>query len=342
MSTPALTRQRNLTLECCKLVASCFVVFIHVPFPWPMGEFVLCLARFAVPMFFGISGWYSYQTPAEKLLRRMGHMLLLELAGIVIMHLWWAAAAVYTGADVLQTLLDAVPDRQAMFRWLVFNDDPYGGQLWYLSASAFAYGAFWLYVRLTGRRWGYRPAYVLGACLLAGHFLMGELSVFTGLEIYSRNYRSGLFMGLPLFLMGLFLREHRQKLLAKLGTPQLLALMAGGMILSVAEWKYFGIQELYFGLLLAVPALLLAASTHPGVPRWLEGPAKISGFLSTGIFLVHFAVVDIYLAFVQWRVEQYFGAAEPWLQPFGVLAISGAGAAAWLIVVSLWKKWRNI
>lgn len=341
MPTSVLGKQRNLTLECCKLLASCFVVFIHVPFPWPVGEFVLCLARFAVPMFFAISGWYSYRVPADKLLKRMGHMLLLELAGIAIMQVWGVAATVYIGADVWQSLLNAVPGRQALWRWLIFQDDPYGGQLWYLSASAFVYGVFWLYNRLTQNRWGYRPAYFVGACLLLGHFLMGELSVFTGLEIYSRNYRSGLFMGLPLFLMGLFLREYREKLLEMFRMPQLMTLMLLGMGISVAEWRCFGKQELYFGLLLEVPALLLAVSCYPRVPRWLDGMARISGSVSTGIYLVHFAVLDIYLAFFQWRIEYCCGGMEPWLQPFAVLAISAAGAVLWMIPEAFWKRLRK-
>ena len=79
-SPPERTARRNLTLELCKLIAACFVVFIHVPFPAPAGEWVLCLARFAVPMFFAISGWYSYGAAPNKLLHRMVRVLALELA----------------------------------------------------------------------------------------------------------------------------------------------------------------------------------------------------------------------------------------------------------------------
>lgn len=330
--------RRNLTLEICKLIGACFVVFIHVPFPWPAGELVLCLARFAVPLFFAVSGWYSYRATPEKLLRRMGHVLLLELAGIVIVQLWGCFAAVYTGRSLLEQLKSIVPGREALARWLLFQDDPYGGQLWYLSASAFVYGVLWLYSRFGRERWGYRPLYVLGAFLLAAHFCMGELSRFTGLEVYFRNYRTGALMGLPLCLMGLFLREHRQTLLDRLNTPRLLMILLLGTGLSVAEWRCFGVQELYGGLLLSVPALMLLTSLHPGVPRWLEKAAAACGPVSTGIYLMHLVVYDIYLAFFQWRVEVYFGAAEPWLQPFGVLGLSMAAALAWMLVLGGMKK----
>lgn len=271
----------------------------------------------------------------------MGHMLLLELAGILIMNLWGLAAAKYVGMDLLKWFLNSIPDGRAVLRWVIFQDNPYGGQLWYLSASAFVYAAFWLYDRFIAGRWGYRPGYILSLCLLAGHFLMGELSVFTGLEIYFRNYRSGLFMGLPLFFMGLFLRENRETLLARFRTPKLLALLILGMAVTLVEQKYFGAHDLHLGLLVEVPALLLLTSLYPGVPRWMEGIARISGSVSLGIYLVHFAMLDIYLAFFQWRIQQYFGAAEPWLQPLGVVGLSGAAALAWMLLVKVCKQFRQ-
>lgn len=58
--------QRNQTLECCRILAAVFVVFLHVPFPGTVGKTVNCLARFAVPLFFAISGWFSYGAEGES------------------------------------------------------------------------------------------------------------------------------------------------------------------------------------------------------------------------------------------------------------------------------------
>jgi len=335
------TSKRNLSLEVCKLIAACFVVFIHVPFPWPAGEFVLCLARFAVPLFFAISGWYSYRTDAGKLLRRMGHVLLLELTGIVIMELWRAFAAEYTGWNAPDALRESLPDAAALKLWLLFNEDPFGGQLWYLSASAFSYGVLWLCTKLGVTRRGYRPLYILGLILLCSHLAMGELSRFTGLSVYFKIPRSGLFYGLPMFLMGLFLREHRDALLERLKTPWLVLLVFLGTGMSLAEWKTFGVYDLYLGLLLTVSGLLLLTCRYPGVPRWMTVPAVLCGPISTAVYLVHMAGHDIYLGFFRWRVEQYFGAAEPWLQPLAVLALSLAAALAWQSGLWLLRRLRG-
>ena len=59
--------QKNNTLELLKLFASYMVVFIHVFFHGNAGIAVDALARFAVPFFFLVSGYYSYQVSCEKI-----------------------------------------------------------------------------------------------------------------------------------------------------------------------------------------------------------------------------------------------------------------------------------
>lgn len=326
-AAPERTARRNLSLELCKLIAACFVVFIHVPFPAPAGEFVLCLARFAVPMFFAISGWYSYGAAPDKLLRRMCHVLALELTGIAIALLWRAVAAVYTGWDPVQALMSALPGRDALKLWLLISDDPFSGHLWYLSASAFSYGILWIYTRSGCVKWGYRPLYVLGGILLAAHFAMGELCRYTGIQVFYKIPRSGIFFGLPMFLMGLFLRQHRDALLQKCNSTRLGLLFLFGTVLSIAEWKYFGVFDLYMGLLLSVPAVLLLTCRHPGVPRQLEKAAALCGSISTGIYLIHIAVYNGCQTFFPWR-------AESWLQPLLVLGVSLAAATVWKCLIS--------
>ena len=64
--------QRNLSIECAKLIASFFVIFIHIPFPGTVGHGINCAARCAVPLFFAVSGYFSYRTPCGKLAKRLG------------------------------------------------------------------------------------------------------------------------------------------------------------------------------------------------------------------------------------------------------------------------------
>lgn len=336
MATSIITRQRNLTLEICKLIAACFVVFAHSPFPGRFGEIIQGLAHCAVPLFFAISGWYSYRVSVNKLLRRMGHVLLLELVGICLLKLWSVFAAFYTGQDLLAALMPTLPSVGGLGAWLLWLEDPFESHLWYLSASAFCYGVFVLYDRLL-RRHGYAPMYLVCGILLCANLAMDELSCYTGLNVHFKVPRNGLFLGLPMFSLGLLLREYREQLLARLGTRHLLILLVLGIGMSAAECSRFGSRSVYLGTLPLITGLLLLTSRHPGVPRWMERAAVCCGPLSAVIYLVHLVICDVYLGFVQWRMQQYFGRAEPWIHPLAVLAAAAAIGMVWQAVAA-WRK----
>ena len=60
-------KEKNMTLELIKLFAAYMVVFIHVMFQGEFGVLVDALARFAGPLFFWVSGFFSYGISTEKI-----------------------------------------------------------------------------------------------------------------------------------------------------------------------------------------------------------------------------------------------------------------------------------
>ena len=264
---------RNLSLECFKLLAACFVVFLHIPFPGAFGQWIICLSRFAVPLFFAVSGWFSFGASPEKLKKRFVHILLLEIFGDMLYISWRCLRDYLAGESLYWCLRYQIPDVQALKMWLFWNVDPFAGHLWYLSATCLCYLILWAFTRL-GRK-DYRPLYVTGFILLLWGFLMGEFSRFTGFRADYRICRSGLFTGLPVFFLGLFLRENREKL-KTWGIPLLLS----GIGLSILEWKTLGSYDLYIGAVMTAAGILLATSRRPGVPGWLTKAAAGFGSVS--------------------------------------------------------------
>lgn len=325
-----ISSQRNLSLECCKLIASFFVVFLHVPFPGTFGGLVSCLSRFGVPLFFAISGWFSYQTEPARLAKRFRHILLLELAGSAVYLCWNCLQHVSGGGSAGEYLRYILPTGQTLAGWLVLNVNPFSGHLWYLSAAALCYGVLWLWRRLGIRT--SRPLYLAGICLMAAHFAMAEFSRFLGLSVPFQVYRSGLFFGLPMFTMGLFLREFREELLRRLTKKRLVLLLLGGIGLSLLEWQHFGGYDMHIGTIITVIALMLLTAACPQVPRWLEKPASVFGRLSTTIYLLHLLILSLYQTFVQPFAAIHLGQWEPWMQPVIVLAAALLTAAVceWL------------
>ena len=54
--------EKNYTLNFVKFLACIMVVLIHCKFPGDLGLYTTALARFAVPFFFMVSGYYAYRS----------------------------------------------------------------------------------------------------------------------------------------------------------------------------------------------------------------------------------------------------------------------------------------
>lgn len=60
--TEVAKKQYNYCMDFLKGIACILVVFIHVKFPGDFGQAVQAIARFAVPFFFMVSGYYCYRS----------------------------------------------------------------------------------------------------------------------------------------------------------------------------------------------------------------------------------------------------------------------------------------
>lgn len=329
MDTAIKTNTRNLTLEYCKLTAACFVVFLHIPFPGSFGALVKCLSRFAVPLFFAVSGWFSHGAAPKKLLRRLKHILLLELTGDGLYIAWRCIREILSGEVLLWSLLNQIPDLQDLKLWLLFNVDPFGGHLWYLSATALCYILLWLYLSLGNEKKTCLPLYVLGGVLLGVCLAMGEFSPVTGLHVDYRVYRSGIFLGVPMFLMGMFLREHR---LSLRGWP----MVAAGIPLCILEWQCFGGSDLYIGSVLTAAGILLLADRYPALPCCRYSLSASFGPVSTTVYLIHLLLQELYDFFLLENMTS-LGAAEPWLRPLLILSASMVPGFLWLRIKRIKK-----
>ena len=70
---------RNRTFDLFKWAAALFVLLLHVPFPGDVGGTVRMFARWAVPFFFMVSGYFTYgavqREDAGRLVRRIRRLL---------------------------------------------------------------------------------------------------------------------------------------------------------------------------------------------------------------------------------------------------------------------------
>ena len=66
-----MKKTRNSTLNALKGIACFSVVMLHCAFPGMVGKIIYGIARFAVPLFFAISGYYVYSCNSKDVIRRL-------------------------------------------------------------------------------------------------------------------------------------------------------------------------------------------------------------------------------------------------------------------------------
>lgn len=336
MQTIRRKTERNQAIEWGRLLASCLVVLLHVPLPGKAAGYLGCLTRMAVPFFFLVSGYFCYGAEGKSLARRLVHIGKLNLLAALLYILYGCLKFRYDGGGRLADYFRMVfPSWKPVWDFLLVQVNPFAGHLWYLNSLMLCQGVLLVYIGcIRNKRGNYWPLYGLGMVLLAVFFW---LSTVRQSAVHYYAYRNGWLMGLPLFILGLFLGEFGGKLTRKNGS--LLGIAAAGLALGFFQTVRFGMTELPVGTLIAVAALVLLLAGHPKLPSRLLGKlAGRLGTVSTAVYIVHLAVLDIYEMVLKEPLAMRMGGGEAWLRPFAVLGISLAAAVVYERGKALWLE----
>lgn len=329
MPAKSLSVSRNQSMECFKLIAAVLVVFIHVKFPGDAGSLMTAVARVAVPMFFAISGYFSYQVKGSRLVKRMGNVLKLYAVTVLITIAAQTVITLYGNGSIRELLLRFLPDMKKIATLLLLNEScfPDTGFCWYLISVALCYLILYVYSGFFGGEpVRYRGLYTVSAFALMAHLLMGEMAIAAEASVPFRLYRNGLFLGLPMFGLGLFLREYRERIFAnyRLTDGKLAAVILLGIALTLLQWKGVGTGELPPGAVVQTAGLILLLSAHPDLKlssKAMNGIISSLGTVSTVVYLVHYPLIGIYETFLL-PLNPLTAGKEAWLRPVLVAAMS--------------------
>ena len=324
---PANARVRNQAMECFKIVAAIFVVFLHVSFPSSKAQgLMFVLANDAVALFFVITGYFNFGADHKTLVRRMKHILRLYLMAILFTIAVGIITAGITGDGSAAFL---IPRWDEIMNWLILQQDPRNGQLWYLTSACLCYLILYLYVRFFGDKpVNYRPLYYAAFSLFAVFLALGCLAAVAGMNVPYLLYRNGFFCGLPMFTLGIFLREYQDRILTNfnLTSGKVLALALAGFILGIMQYFTVGMGQAAMGTLLEIPALLLFMTYHPTVTKergFLSACVGKFGAWPTYVYILHMQIFSVYTRFCRPAMLTVFSEnAEAWIQPFAVAALS--------------------
>lgn len=280
-----MNNQKNTTLEMIKLLASYMVVFIHVQFWGTMGGVMNALARFAVPLFFLISGFYSYQANPQKIRKRIRNVFTLLIFATVCCTLTNIIPLLLNGRlDLVVSYFKNYIDPTVLVRLLVFNVPVSSGHLWYLLAITYVYIIFYFTTLL---RYNEKVIFIFSFLLLFINVLFGKWLSGVRIAASVSIVRNFVLMGIPFFGVGLFAKKHESKL-RTIPYYAPVIFFAIGILVSILDYHYFGTSDLNAGSLFILFALVIvfikySAVQYPSFFMALEG-------CSTYIYIFHIAI----------------------------------------------------
>lgn len=289
---------RNECLNFWKGIACFGVVFFHTRIPNILLDGVLqSLFRFAMPLFFMISGYFTYYGDETVLQRKMPAK---------IKHVWnisWIGCAYYAlfhlaiglfgdshgswGATAERFKILFTPKRIA--EWILFNNDPFINIMWFTFALLYAY----IILCWIDKRRMYRAACAMIPVLIGVNLFLGNLLYLAGIEVNRIYYRNFLFYGLPFLLLGNWLHRNHRRVCSRIKENQCLWLIGAGGALSTGEWFLYGRQELYAGSVLMVMGIFCYAMLCPG-KKLSSFIAKTGDEYSLFIYIVHYSLISVF------------------------------------------------
>lgn len=285
--------RRNAYISILKLISACFVVFIHIRFPGSFGDGINCVARFAVPVFLLISGYYSYGADVDVLKKRLKKIVLLMILSYGVYFLWDVFRALVKHENLMEYCARMFTV-ESMARFVFMGENPFSAHLWYLSAMALVYAVMIEYKRFYIRsdKTNYLPLYIVAVCGFMFQIAFGVKALGVGMDVDYMIYRYCLFFALPIFALGLFMHEHRERIMEsyRFTHTKAVSLILLGFILSLIQWFGIGKVEMPLGMFLVIIHLFLlaingdTAKAHSHTVMALIGCTEIC---STVVYIIH-------------------------------------------------------
>lgn len=118
--------ERNYSIDVLKFVCAVLVVVLHTDFEF--HDVILPLTRCAVPCFLMISGFLLYSV------KGIGNERLKRNIKYVFHCLVWSTLLFFAFRVYMSCGKITIPSKKQWINFVVFNDNPFGGHLWYLGA----------------------------------------------------------------------------------------------------------------------------------------------------------------------------------------------------------------
>lgn len=290
-------KKRNEVLDVIKMFAAFCVVFLHFSFPSVFGRIVFSVSRFAVPMFFAVSGFfYNKKDKSAQLAstgRKSRHILLLIFISEGLAYFNYLSDAVLDAKTFRFSMLTGIfTERAALYKeamWRLISFTPLlNATGWFLVQLFLVY---LIYGFITKRN-GYKPAGIIISVCFGVGFLLTRLCGIIKFELPNYTDYFILFMGLPFFAFGYYLKDAIPKfnLTEKFSGAVLVIMIFSGIILTIAESFIFSDVRIYIGSVLMIFAFFVFSEKYSEktfTSRLGKALVFIGSNLTLYIYIIH-------------------------------------------------------
>lgn len=294
-------KKRNYGIDWLKGVACISVVLIHYNLPDQGGIIIKTLCRFAVPVFFMVSGFFTLSDDGnvcskEKLFAKISHVLRL-IAGSAVFYLIFCIVwnkAMDPGWNIVE-YAHTVINFPKIVKLVVTNDPLVYSHLWFLLALLYCY----ILMLLFRRRYpavlvNMFPVFLLGFLILAlwkNILHIPRTSILLASDAYLMLFNLFIFRALPFFLAGMWLRKHREMICShKFSRNGLIIAFIFGETLALLERNVFCESQFYLGTFIAVGSMFVYVLSNEHEFKENNFLVYIGKDLSMYVYILHIAV----------------------------------------------------
>ncbi|SFC80084.1 acyltransferase family protein [Butyrivibrio sp. YAB3001] len=272
--------KRNDFFDLIRGIACILVIFCHFKIECWYGKYLTALARFAVPFFLLLSGYFANRgTVLENISyskKRIKATLCLIFFGVVSSAISNTFCNLLENKHFYQWLLDALSFKTFIL-FLFFNRARFlSSVMYYLFMLLYV---FCIFIALNKYKLLYKIRYIVPVLLLCNIVISSRFSEHFWMVA---NF---LFTGIPFFLIGYYIREQRIKEIHCGWKCVPACAVIVGIIFTIVERTFWGDSFLYFGsVILSISLIVCGLVYNIKIPKFL---VLFGTKCSVFIFLFH-------------------------------------------------------
>ena len=316
-------QNRNSYIDFFKGISCIAVILIHCRFPGIVGGTFRAIARFAVPFFFSVSGYFLYASDQYLSIQTVRVRLKKTITLLVSAELFYVLYYIVINVCISRVSFNAILENFTMsklMRLIIDNSPMLYPHLWYVFALIYCY-VFIAFIEFNGHRW--RNLY----CIIAfGYYILfseilpkfGIYDTFTSWQISIHN--TFFVRALPFVFLGAIIREYENEI-RKVSISPIRAYVCFFTLCltSVFERLLFSDSGVYLSSIALV--LLFWIVSINKICRVNESIAFIGNRLSTTVYIVHIAVMNtLDMVYLSFGIEK--NPVVAWIRPVAVIFLS--------------------